>query len=367
MSPSGRTGAAGARPRPAAPTSSAVVVVNWNGAAVLAACLESLARELPSSVPVVLVDNASTDGSVERAEQSYPGLVVVRRRSNDGFAAAVNEGIRATDAEVVVLINNDAVAEPGWLAALTAPFSAPDGADVGAVTGRVLLDGSFVEAAPPGRPDDLVDPAGRRWRRVADGGAVAGATRRVNSTGNEVTRTGNGRDRDWLSATDRPPAAADVFGFNGGCAALRRHALDDVGLMEESLFLYYEDTELSWRLRRRGWRVVHAHDAVTVHRHAASSGVRSETFVVHNVRNRLRVATRHAPWSVVARAYLRTTARLVAGPGRRWQARGLLGAVTALPTDLRARRDVDRAARCPRREVARLLVADGPATPVRAP
>lgn len=337
--------------------STAVVVVNWNGAAVLGPCLASLRGAVAAGTEVVVVDNASTDGSPDLVADVLPGARLVRRDRNDGFAAGVNAGVAATSAEVLLLLNNDAVADPGWVAAMVAPFQADGAEDVGAVTGRVLLADHLAPAPPGAAPAAaLRDHAGAAWVRVpAD---APGARRLVNSTGNEVTRSGNGRDRGWLTPAGGPAGAADVFGFNGGSAALRRAALADVGGLDESLFMYYEDTDASWRLRRRGWRVVHAPDAVTEHRHAASSGTASEFFAVHNVRNRLVVALRHAPWPVVARAYARTVVRAALGPHRRWWLRGLGGAVRRVPSDVRIRRAVDRGARVPRRDVAALLVAD---------
>lgn len=345
----------------------AVVVVNWNGADVLGPCLASLRGALAAGTEVVVVDNASTDGSPDLVPDVLPGATLVRRDRNDGFAAGVNAGVAATSADVILLLNNDAVASPGWVAAMVAPFVAEqaDDADgaagatrLGAVTGRVLLADALAPAPQDAAPATaLRDHAGRPWVRVA--ADAPGARRLVNSTGNEVTRSGNGRDRGWLTPADGPPADPEVFGFNGGCAALRRTALDDIGGLDESLFMYYEDTDASWRLRRRGWRVEHAPDAVTEHRHAASSGTASEFFAVHNVRNRLVVALRHAPWPVVVRAYGRTAVRAVLGPHRGWWLRALGGALRRLPADLRTRRAVDRSARVPRRDVARLLVADG--------
>ena len=336
----------------------AVVVVNWNGADVLGPCLASLADAVAHGAEVVVVDNASTDGSPDLVADVLPAATLVRRDRNDGFAAGVNAGVAATSADVLLLLNNDAVASPGWVAAMVAPFARDEAGDLGAVTGRVLLADPLAPA-PPGVPPGtaLRDHAGRAWVRVA--ADAPGARRMVNSTGNEVTRSGNGRDRGWLTPADGPPADREVFGFNGGSAALRRAALDDVGGMDESLFMYYEDTDTSWRLRRHGWRVEHAPDAVTQHRHAASSGTASEFFAVHNVRNRLVVALRHAPWSVVARAYVRTAARVALGPHRGWWLRALGGALRRGPADLRTRRAVDRTATVRRADVARLLVADG--------
>lgn len=339
----------------AAPTV-AVVVVNWNGADVLPSCLDSLERTGVLGRPdveVVLVDNASTDGSADAAAVRHPGLVVLRRPENAGFAAGVNTAVATVDADVVVLLNNDAEVEDGWLDALLAPLvEAPD---VGAVTGRVVLAGRW-SPAPPDDPTALVAADGGRWRRAdATGGSLL-----LNSTGNEVTLSGNGRDRDWLRPLDDGPAPTTVFGLNGGNAALRRAALDAVGVLDPSLFMYYEDTDLSWRLRRGGWQVVHAHDAVTVHRHASSSGTRTAFFHVHNARNRLVVALRHAPWPVVARAWARTLARAARGPDRGRTVRALAEACARVPAELSVRRAVDRAAVVGRARVAQLLVPDGP-------
>lgn len=335
----------------------AIVVVNWNGGAVLGPCLRSLADQ---GVPVVVVDNASTDGSPGLVAEILPTAALVRRPANDGFAAGVRTGVAATDCDVVLLLNNDAVAAPGWAAAMLTPFDGPGAQDLAATTGHVLLDGWF-SPSPAGAPAPagvLRDARGTAWVRTADhdAPAPAGSTRRTNSTGNELTRSANGRDRDWLGPADGPAAAADVFGLNGGSAAIRRDALDAVGGLDDSLFMYYEDTDLSWRLRLAGWRVQHVPDAVTVHRHAASSGTGTTFFRYHNARNRLVVADRHAPAAVAARAWARTLAGIVTGPDRTVRARAALAATGRLPADLAVRRRT--ASRADRARTARMLVAD---------
>jgi N-acetylglucosaminyl-diphospho-decaprenol L-rhamnosyltransferase len=340
-----------------------VVVVTWNGRDLTLRCLDSLrAQDAPGlEVELVVVDNASHDGTVDVLREATD-VHLVELATNTGFAGGVNAGVRASHGDVVVLLNNDAVAEPGFLAALVAPLigGASGGAGpgrVGATTGRVVLSGTFVRATS-GTPAGVTlrAPDGSRWRRTDDGSGQ----RLLNSTGNEVTRSGNGRDRDWLAplGTTAPP---DVFGFNGGCAALLRAALDDAGPLEESLFMYYEDTELSWRLRRRGWTVRHVPDAVTVHDHASSSGTTSAFFLDHNERNRLLVALVHAPWPVVLRGLARALARAVAGPERGRRVRALLAVAARTPWALRRRRTVDRSATVPRAAPAALLVPDGPA------
>ena len=123
--------------------------------------------------------------------------------------------------------------------------------------------------------------------------------------------------------------------------------------------MYYEDTELSWRLRRRGWVVEHVPAAVTVHDHAASSGTASAFFLDHNERNRVLVALVHAPWGVVARAVVRTSVRALRGPDRSRRLRVVGSILQRVPWAMRRRREVDRTATVPRDVPAALLVPDG--------
>jgi len=302
---------------------------------------------------VVVVDNGSSDDSPAVLRRDLPGATVLALATNGGFAAGANAGIRHTDADVVVLLNNDAEPAPGFVAALRDHLVAAP-SDVAAVTGRIVLADRWSPLAPGTAPAPgqrvLRDHDGRPWTPSADGEV------RLNSTGVRVDRDGNGMDRDWFAPADRA-ADRDVFGFSGGASALRRSALDDVGLLDESLFMYYEDTELAWRLRRRGWRVEYA-DAVVVHDHSASSGVQSDLFVSRNARNRLVVALWHAPWRTVLRAGLRTLVRGLRGtvqPSTRHEARLVLTAlgdvVAHLPGHLARRVHETRRASVPRRDV----------------
>ncbi len=303
---------------------------------------------------VIVVDNGSSDDSVAVLRRALPDATVIARGTNGGFAAGVNTGIRHADADVVVLLNNDASPAPGFVAALRDHLlrAAPD---VAAVTGRIVLAGRWSRL-----PSDTTPAPGQRVLRDHDGDLWTPSEDgevRLNSTGVLVDRDGNGKDRDWFAPADRI-ADRDVFGFSGGASALRRAALDDVGLLDESLFMYYEDTELSWRLRRRGWRVEYAADAVVEHDHSASSGVQSDLFVSRNTRNRLVVALWHAPWSTVVHAAVRTLGRglrLLAAPGTRREARLVLAALADvaghLPAHLAHRVRRSRVASVPRSAV----------------
>ncbi|WP_323749071.1 glycosyltransferase family 2 protein [Curtobacterium sp. VKM Ac-2884] len=331
----------------------AVVVVNWERADLTTAAVRAVLAE-GAADQVVVVDNGSSDDSIAELRRDLPGVTVIAREHNGGFAAGANTGIRHADADVVVLLNNDAVPAPGFVRALR-DHLAQAGPEVAAVTGRIVLAGRWtglpVDATPAPGQRVLRGHDGRLWTPSADGEV------RLNSTGVRVDRAGNGMDRDWFAPVDRV-ADVDVFGFSGGASALRRSALDDVGLLDESLFMYYEDTELAWRLRRRGWRVEHAADAVVEHDHSASSGVQSDLFLFRNARNRMVVALWHAPWDTVLRAGARTLFRGLRGllsASTRREARLVLAAfadvVGALPSHLARRLRESRRASVPRRSV----------------
>ncbi|GAA2242265.1 hypothetical protein GCM10009851_29480 [Herbiconiux moechotypicola] len=345
------------------------VVVNWRQPDLTSAAVASLEAqtgldELGAELAIVIVDNGSADGSAELLRQRHPDHLVVDTGRNGGFGAGVNAGIAARPADAVVLLNNDAVAEPGFVAALLTRWQGDR--RLGAVTARILLAGRYRRADGAAEAGALTGHDGSRWVRDDRGLEL------VNSTGNEMTRSGNGRDRDWLMPADGPARGDDeVLGFSGGAALLTRAALDAAGLFDEALFMYYEDTELSWRMRRAGFTVGYASGAVVRHAHAASSGTSSGLFRFWNERNRVLVAARVAPAGVVvsalartgaatARAVLAAAARREAGSRRRARERldSLGAALRLLRAALARRRRLDRAATVPRREVAALL-ADG--------
>lgn len=258
------------------------VVVNWNGKPMLRECLQSLLDQdlPPDALEIVLVDNASNDGSVDFVRATFPTVIVVENATNSGFAGGVNSGLGDLEAKYVALLNNDAYFEPDAIRRMITVLEEPAFSDVGAVTALVLLDNE--------------DP------RIV-----------VNSTGNVVTRQGAATDRDWLTPRDLLDADPEVFGFCGGAAVLRVAALTEVGVFDESLFLYYEDTDLSWRLRGGGWRIRYESTAVAWHKHAQSSDPASSLFRFYNNRNALLVFARYASLRVVFRAVARQSLALV--------------------------------------------------------
>ena len=159
----------------------------------------------------------------------------------------------------------------------------------------------------------------------------------INSTGNVVDACGNGYDRSWLAPAKQEHDSPEVFGICGGACAISARAWRQLNGMRQDLFMYYEDTDFSYRLRRAGYRVQYVRQAQARHAHAASSDSASEAFTTWNTRNRLRVAARYAPASVAARALVNTGGRMLLGPQRQARAQGLVQALAHAPQDLYAR------------------------------
>lgn len=255
--------------RPQPPRAS-VIVLNYNGGRLLEDCLHSLAsQELEGGFEVLLVDNESTDGSPEAAVGRFPDVRLVRAGKNLGFAGGNNLGIEQARGRHVVLINNDARARPGWLAALVE--AAESDPRVGAVTCKVLF------AEPPGV---------------------------IQNAGSLLLSDGSGAERGY-EQPDRGQfdTAEEVFAICGAGVLLSRAMLEDVGGFDDAFFLYYEDTDLSWRMRLRGWKVIYEPRAVIEHVHSHTSGEWSPRFVFHVDRNRLFMVLKNAPPGFVIRSF----------------------------------------------------------------
>lgn len=182
--------------------------------------------------------------------------------------------------------------------------------------------------------------AGSAQLRGLDGGiwvSDPSGVELINSTGNVVDACGNGHDRSWLAPAKQEHDSPEVFGICGGACAISARAWRQLGGMRQDLFMYYEDTDFSYRLRRAGYRVQYVRQAQARHAHAASSDSASAAFTTWNTRNRLRVATRYAPASVAARALVNTGGRMLLGPQRQARAQGLVQALAHAPQDLYAR------------------------------
>ena len=227
-----------------------IVIVSYNARADLEHCLASLAaHSVRTPHDVVVVDNASTDGSADAAER-VPGVQVIRCAANAGFAAANNIGIRATAGDLILLLNSDTLVPDGALDRLVARLqNAPDVAAVG----PRLVDGQGRAELSFGR---MISPL-NEWRQQRLMRALARGD--AETVGLVDTLTRQEQRPDWVS---------------GACLLVRRADAEAVGLLDERYFMYTEDVDFCAALRARGRAILFAPDVEVVHlrgRSAASA------------------------------------------------------------------------------------------------
>lgn len=245
----------------------AAVVVTWNSARDITACLDSLINQTREIDDIIVVDNASSDGTPDAIASRYPTVKLERRLENEGFACANNIGIKNTFSDWVLTLNPDAWLAHNWLEVL---LSFVEGKDRIGMLGGKLLTGGTSSSAP------VIDSLGIeifRSRRVRD-------------------RAMGVPDSEELNKVER------VFGICAGAALYRRKMLDDVGIMgevfPERFFAYYEDADLAWRAWRRGWEAWLVPEACGWHKRGGSPIVsRFSRYMTH--RNRLGLIARNEP------------------------------------------------------------------------
>jgi GT2 family glycosyltransferase len=256
----------------ALPPRVSVVIPTWNGRDLLLHALRSLRCQSWRDFETVVVDNGSTDDTLERVTSEFPDIRIIRLPENRGFAAGVNAGIRATAGDIVVLMNNDTEAAPTWLSAL-----------VGA------LDQYPAVSACASKMMDYQDRT-----RIDAAGVQFGLF---------ASNIGQGQVDGPRFAEER-----EVFGACAGAAAYRRSVLDEVGLFDESFFAYFEDVDLGARIQLAGHRCLYVPDAVIYHRGSATSDRMADTRFYLLMRNALVLFFRYAPrrrllWSPVVVAW----------------------------------------------------------------
>jgi len=246
-----------------------VIVVNWNGKAYLEECLNSLRHQTFSDFEVIVVDNGSTDGSFEYLQSHSPEFGrLLRNAENVGFARGNNQGIRVAKGKYIALLNNDARADSHWLEELVR--AAEENGRVGMLASKIYLHGS---------------------------------SKIIDNVGHLIYRDGLNRGRGRLEVDRGQFDKKEEVLFPSGCAALyRREMLEEIGLFDEDFFAYGDDTDIGLKGRLAGWKCLYVPEAIVHHRYSQSSGSYSPLKAFYVERNRVWVAVKYFPLSLLMKS-----------------------------------------------------------------
>jgi GT2 family glycosyltransferase len=274
-----------------------VVIPNWNGADLIADCLESLKNQTLSA-KVIVVDNGSADDSIEIIEKRFPEVELVKLPKNTGFSGGVNTGIsHALEqyADAVALLNNDAVADKDWLSQLVQTMKHSD--ELGIVTSKIV----------------------RSDKKTLD------------STGDFYSAWGTafprGRDEPDTGQFEEPE---EVFSASGGASLYKSSMLRQIGLFDQDFFAYYEDVDISFRARLAGWNVFYQPKAVVYHKVGATSSKIHDFGTYHGLKNIFFLSYRNLPLSLLLWQFPKRALYYTALHARAWTLGKPLASLKAL-------------------------------------
>jgi len=308
-----------------------VIIPHYNGARYLPPCFKALRRQSYSHLDIFLVDNDSTDESLELTRRDFPEVKIIELDQNLGYAGAVNRGIEQSTGEIIVALNNDTEVAPGWAQALVDALQAHP--DAGIVASKMLLFDrrDTLHAAGDGFGTDGIAINRGVWQK--DEGQF---------------------DQDTY-----------IFGGCGGAVAYRRTMLDEIGLFDEDLFMYLEDVDLNWRAQLAGYRAVFAPDAIVYHHLSATGGGSIASY--YTGRNTIFILAKNLPglifrcyWPNIIAAQLKIALdalRAWRGEAARARLQGQLAGLWGLPKWLAKRKKVQQARRVDDRYLVSLLTA----------
>jgi GT2 family glycosyltransferase len=266
-----------------------IIVVSKDDAADLPVSLGSAVAQRGVTCETLLVDNASQDASREAPGRFGGAVRLIAMVENVGFAGAMNAGIDASSGRYVLALNPDCRLEPDFAATLVRRLDAEDAADVGSASGRLL-------------------------RAQGAGLAPSGV---LDSTGIDFTASGRHFDRgSGQNAAGRFEREEEIAGTSGAAGFYRRAALDSAristGCFDADFFLYREDADLAWRLRKLGWRCLYVPSAVACHRRRSLPERRRQMSALanmHSVKNRFLLRINNQTAGELAKTFVPTFAR----------------------------------------------------------
>lgn len=231
-----------------------IIIVNWNAKAYLKGCFESILSQSFTDYEIILVDNASSDDSVDFVKDNFPQVQIIKNKENVGFAEGNNIGIKNSKGEIIVLFNPDAVADKNWLSILVDTLQSSE--KIAAVTGKMYYLGDKYGK----------DAVFCTWSKIDPYSAAPY----------------NFHDNEPISKVDY---------LSGAAIVIKRDVLEKIGLMDPDYFLYFEETDLCARMIRAGYDLMYIPDALVWH--AVSPLSNSENKVYYMERNRFRFALKN--------------------------------------------------------------------------
>lgn len=249
-------------------TSVSIIIVTWNGKALLEECLPSVVASDYENLEIVLADNASTDDTVSWTQKHYPSVKIVQHPENWAFCKGNNRAIPHTSGDYILLLNNDVEVTPGWLKPLVAVLDANP--KVAAVQPKLL---QYIER-----------------NRFEYAGAAGGF---IDAYGYPFTR-----GRVFFTLEDDEGQyndASEIFWATGAAILIRRSALEEVGNLDESFFMHMEEIDLCWRFKRAGYSIHVVPESVVYHIGGASLPQGNARKTYYNFRNNLLMLYKNLP------------------------------------------------------------------------
>ena len=221
-------------------TSISTIIINHNKKELLKSCLESVVVQKRVSSEIIVVDNASDDGSLELVQQQFPQANLIKNNNNKSFAASCNQGIRVSHGEFVLILNNDVVLDKNFFSGLL--LAMENNKEIGIAGGKVL-------------------DVSRRY---------------IDSAGQLLSKSRSVLDRGYQELDKgQYDLSGYIFGISASAALYRREMLDDIKeggeYFDEDFAFFYEDIDIAWRAQKRGWKAFYTPKALAFHCRGATT------------------------------------------------------------------------------------------------
>ncbi len=254
-----------------------VIIVSYNGMHLLRDCLDSLRGQTFRDFECILIDNASTDESVEFVRKHYPEVRIIQNQKNLGYGGGNNVGITASSGKYIALLNNDTKADANWLQRLVEAIEEDE--KIGMCASKIL---------------NYYNPE------------------TIDNTGLLLYKDGIARGRGRLEKDVGQYASSEEVFFPSGCAGLyKREMLDGIGLFDEDFFLYLDDVDIGMRGRLAGWKCIYVPDAVVYHKYSATTEPYSSLKAYLVERNRIWIVMKYFPLRMMIVSLFYTLLRYV--------------------------------------------------------